>query len=123
MFIVIYVDGILFTFDALIIITLSFILVVLRVCRFGLRLSWLVLLLLSTLCLLLGRVRHLSHLVGLAGGCVLLLLDASDFLGFAVSVTAPLLVALVVELVTSLAFAISQDSHASGAHLALGDVP
>ena len=116
-------NGIFFTFYALVIVTLSFIFVVLSFRRFRL-LSWLVLLLLSTLCLLLARVCHLSHLVRLSWDLlVLLLLNAGDFLGFAVSVVAPLLVALVVEFVTSLAFTVSQNAHASGAHLALGNLP
>ena len=96
MFIIIYMNGIFFTFYALVIVTLSLIFVVLSFRRFRL-LSWLVLLLLSTLCLLLARVCHLSHLVRLSWDLlVLLLLNAGDFLGFAVSVVAPLLVALVV---------------------------
>ena len=122
MFIIIYMNGIFFTFDALVIVTLSFILVVVRVWRSGL-LSWLVLLL-PTLCLLLACVCQLSRLVRLTWDLlVLLLLNAGDFLLFAVSVVAPLFVALVVEIVTSLAFTVSQNGHASGAHLSLGDMP
>jgi hypothetical protein len=122
MFIIMDVDGILFTFDALVIVALSFIFVVFRIWGFGL-LSWLVLWLLSTLWLLLGGVCHLSNVLGLAWALVLLLLNACDFLGSAVSVVASLVVALVVEFVTSLAFAVSQNGHASRAHLALSNLP
>ena len=122
MFIIMDMNGILFTFDALVIVTLSFIFVVFRIWCFGL-LSWLILWLLPTLWLLLGGVCHLSNVLGLAGAWVLLLLNAGDFLGSAVSVVASLVVALVVEFVTSLAFAVSQNGHASGAHLALSNVP
>ena len=86
-------------------------------------LSWLILWLLPTLWLLLGGVCHLSNVLGLAGAWVLLLLNAGDFLGSAVSVVASLVVALVVEFVTSLAFAVSQNGHASGAHRGLSTVP
>ena len=61
--------------------------------------------------------------MGLARGWVLLLLNARDFLGFAVSIVALLVLVLAVELVASLAFSVSQNGHASGAHLGLGDVP
>ena len=53
----------------------------------------------------------------------MLLLNARDFLGFAVSIVALLVLVLAVELVASLAFSVSQNGHASGAHLGLGDVP
>lgn len=122
MFIIIYMNGILFTFYTLVIVTSSFIFVIFRFWYFGL-LSWLIMLLDSTLCLFLALVCRLSWLVGLARGWVLLLLNARDFLGFAVSVVALLVLVLAVELVASLAFSVSQNGHASGAHLGLGDVP
>lgn len=122
MFIIIYMDGILFTFDTLVIVTSSFIFVIVRVRYFGL-LFWLIMLVWSTLWLLLAWVGCLSWLVALTRVRVLLLLDVCDFLGFAVSVVASLLLALAVELVTSLALSVSQKLHASGAHLALDGVP
>ena len=122
MFIIIYMNGILFTFDTLVIVASSFIFVVFWVWHFGL-LPWLIMLFLATLCLFLALVCRLSLLVALARGCVLLLLDAGDFLGSTVSVVAPLLLVLAVEFVASLAFSVSQFGHASGAQLAAGDVP
>lgn len=61
--------------------------------------------------------------MALTRGWVLLLLNACDFLGFAVSVVASLVLVLAVELVASLAFSVPQNGHASGAHLGLGDLP
>lgn len=123
MFIIIYMNSILFAFYTLVIVTSSLIFVIFSVWYFG-SLSWLVLWVWSTLCLLLALVCRLSWLLVLARGWVLLLLNAGDFLGFAISVVAPSLVlGLAVEVVASLAFSVSQNCHASGAHLGLGYLP